>query len=134
MSICAVCGEKVNNFSSSIVRGKSREWVCKKCLKKANVGVMRFSCQNITSGQIIAIINGNTTNSINSQNIKQIDNVGICCPRCKSSDLQIISDVKGKGTSFWKLCFCGLLGLSGSGKTTTTHYWVCRKCGNKFKI
>lgn len=59
---------------------------------------------------------------------------GIKCPRCGSNDLQAVSDVKGKGASFWKLCCCGLLGLCGTGKTTTTHYWVCGKCGNKFKM
>lgn len=134
MSVCSVCGEKVNNLSSGIVRGKSGEWVCKKCLKKANIGVMQFSCQNITSGQIIAIINGNTMNSVNGQITAQNNSAGMCCPRCRSNDLQIISDVRGKGASFWKLCFCGWLGLSGSGKTTTTHYWVCKKCGNKFKV
>ena len=56
------------------------------------------------------------------------------CPRCGGTNLQAISDVKGKGASFWKLCFCGLLGLCGTGKTKTKHYWVCQSCGNKFKI
>lgn len=56
------------------------------------------------------------------------------CPRCGSVDLQVISDVQGKGASFWKLCLCGFLGLCGTGKTNTTHYWVCKRCGNKFKM
>lgn len=56
------------------------------------------------------------------------------CPHCKGKNLQAISDVEGKGASFWKLCFCGLLGLCGTGKTTTTHYWVCKDCGYKFKM
>lgn len=56
------------------------------------------------------------------------------CPKCGSENLETISDVKGKGASFWKLCCCGLLGLCGAGKTTTTHYWVCKDCGNKFKM
>lgn len=59
---------------------------------------------------------------------------GIRCPKCGSNNLQAISDVKGKGASFWKLCFCGLLGLCGAGKTKTEHYWVCGNCGNKFKM
>lgn len=58
----------------------------------------------------------------------------IKCPRCKSSNLQAISDTHGKGASFWKLCCCGLLGLCGTGKTETDHYWVCQSCGNKFKM
>lgn len=56
------------------------------------------------------------------------------CPKCGSSNLQAISDVKGKGASFWKLCCCGLLGLCGTGKTETVHFWVCSNCGNKFKM
>lgn len=56
------------------------------------------------------------------------------CPRCHSSNLQAISDVQGKGASFWKICCCGLLGLCGTGKTKTIHYWVCSDCGNKFKM
>lgn len=62
------------------------------------------------------------------------NNNGVKCPKCGSFNLQAISDVQGKGASFWKLCFCGLLGLCGTGKTKTTHYWVCGNCGNKFKI
>lgn len=59
---------------------------------------------------------------------------GLKCPKCGSTNLQAISDTKGKGASFWKLCFCGLLGLCGTGKTTTEHFWVCSNCGNKFKM
>ena len=50
------------------------------------------------------------------------------------TNLQAISDTHGKGASFWKLCFCGILGLCGTGKTQTDHYWVCQDCGNKFKM
>ena len=56
------------------------------------------------------------------------------CPKCGCESLQAVSDVQGKGASFWKICFCGLLGLCGTGKTKTTHYWVCNKCGHKFKM
>lgn len=56
------------------------------------------------------------------------------CPRCGGDDLTVISDVQGKGASFWKLCLCGLPGLCGTGKTTTVHYWVCQNCGNKFRM
>lgn len=62
------------------------------------------------------------------------DKSGVKCPHCGSNNLQAVSDVQGKGASFWKLCCCGLLGLCGTGKTTTTHYWVCGKCGNKFRM
>ena len=56
------------------------------------------------------------------------------CPKCGSEELDTISDVKGKGASGLKLCLCGLLGLCGAGKTKTTHYWLCKKCGKKFKV
>ena len=56
------------------------------------------------------------------------------CPHCGSTHLQVISDVNGKGVSLLRLCFCGLWGLCGAGKTKTTHYWVCQTCGNRFKI
>lgn len=59
---------------------------------------------------------------------------GVTCPNCGSNYLQAVSEVKGQGAKCWKLCLCGILGLCGTGKTTTTHYWVCQNCGNKFKM
>ncbi|MCM1233354.1 MAG: zinc ribbon domain-containing protein [Ruminococcus flavefaciens] len=67
-------------------------------------------------------------------NINMNSGSSVKCPRCGSSNLQAVSDTHGKGASFWKLCFCGLLGLCGAGKTKTDHYWVCQSCGNKFKM
>lgn len=58
---------------------------------------------------------------------------GIRCPKCGSTNLQIINEVKGKGVSFLKLCLCGLFGLCGAGKTKNKQFWVCQNCGNKFK-
>lgn len=78
---------------------------------------------------------GVTINSNTSQPIDTNMNKGsIKCPKCGSTNLQAISDTHGKGVSFWKLCFCGLLGLCGAGKTKTDHYWVCQSCGKKFKV
>lgn len=34
MSICSVCQNKVKNFGGGIVRGASKEWVCRECLKR----------------------------------------------------------------------------------------------------
>ena len=59
---------------------------------------------------------------------------GVKCPKCGGSNLQAISDVKGKGAKGWKICLCGILGLCGAGKTKTQHFWVCQTCGNKFKL
>lgn len=67
-------------------------------------------------------------------NVNMNNGSSVKCPKCGSSNLQAISDTHGKGASFWKLCFCGLLGLCGAGKTKTDHYWVCQSCGNKFKM
>lgn len=67
-------------------------------------------------------------------NVNMSSGPSVKCPKCHSSNLQAISDTHGKGASFWKLCFCGLLGLCGTGKTQTDHYWVCQSCGNKFKM
>lgn len=77
----------------------------------------------------------------------------ICCPECGSKNLQYLSEteysttVKTKGYSGGKGCLgylafgplgmlCGNCG-SGKSKTTvnarTTHAWICKDCGNKFK-
>jgi hypothetical protein len=58
----------------------------------------------------------------------------ITCPACGSSNLQAISDTHGQGAKCWKLFCFGFLGLCGTGKTTTDHYWVCADCGCKTKI
>ena len=69
---------------------------------------------------------------------------GFCCPRCGGNDFIPISDVSTKGKDFKAgraccgfLCFgpIGILcGLCGKGsRTTTTTFWLCKKCGNKFQ-
>lgn len=70
---------------------------------------------------------------------------GIRCPRCGSHDIMPVSEVSTKGKDFntGDACcgymLCGPLGLlcgaTGKGKqTTTTTYWMCKGCGNKFKV
>ena len=66
------------------------------------------------------------------------------CPNC-GGDCQIITDIQSTGKDFsaGKACcgvmlFKGPLGLlcgsCGKGKQIhSTHYWICSKCGNKFK-
>ncbi len=70
---------------------------------------------------------------------------GVRCPRCGSFNLVPISEASTKGKNF-KVCdaccgwlLCGPIGLlcgaTGKGKQlTTTTYWLCHGCGNKFKI
>lgn len=56
------------------------------------------------------------------------------CPKCGNEhDMRTITEVKGKGVSGLKLCLCGLFGLCGAGKTTSSTFWLCPNCGNKFK-
>ena len=70
-----------------------------------------------------------TSNAGNTRNEKSVK-----CPRCNSTNLQVISETHGQGADFWKLCCCGILGFAGAGKTETEHYWLCHSCGYKFKI
>lgn len=66
MSICEVCGRKVANINARIIRGASGEWVCRECLKKAHIGVMKFSCSNISSEEIRSRI---CCEPVNEQNL-----------------------------------------------------------------
>ena len=142
MSICKVCGRKVANVNCNIVRGKSGEWVCKDCLKKANISRLTFSSTNIPAGEVMYKIHAASDNLAhcsdvdeNSSAVSQntTGNKAIYCPRCHNTELDIISEVNSKGVSATKLLLFGALGLSGSGKVTTTNYWVCKSCGYKFK-
>jgi DNA-directed RNA polymerase subunit M/transcription elongation factor TFIIS len=55
------------------------------------------------------------------------------CPKCGSTDLQIYNEVIGKGVSGTKVCLFGLCGFCGAGKTKNIQYWICKRCGYKFK-
>lgn len=70
---------------------------------------------------------------------------GLHCPHCGSHDIMPVSEVSTKGKDFKAGDACcgfmllgpiGLLcGATGKGKqTTTTTYWMCKGCGNKFKV
>lgn len=70
--------------------------------------------------------------------------LGFCCPKCGSDNLVIIAETSTKGKDFdvGNAC-CGLLlfgpigalcGAMGKGKeTSSTTYWLCKGCGNKFR-
>lgn len=80
------------------------------------------------------------TNAGNDAN----NNGGFRCPNCGASNCTPIveNSTSGKDFSASKGC-CGLLlfgpigllcGACGKGKqVTSTTYWVCSNCGNKFK-
>lgn len=71
-----------------------------------------------------------------------------CCPQCGNSELQIINETNvqtsGKNYSGSKGCLgylllgplgllCGSCGSKQKTTTTNTTYWICPKCGNKFR-
>ena len=75
-------------------------------------------------------------------------NSGLCCPDCGNRDLQVTTETRtqttGSDFSVGKGCLGYLLfgplgilcGACGQGKqttTTNTTYWVCPKCGKKFR-
>lgn len=71
--------------------------------------------------------------------------MNIGCPRCGSTDIEVVTETNGttKGFGAGKGCcgyiilgpiglLCGLCGM-GEGRTTTDTYRICRKCGARFK-
>ena len=86
-----------------------------------------------TCGQTAATAQPQTPPVVHQTIVQQTQQNGIKCPRCGSTNLQIINEVKTKGISGLKLCLCGIFGLCGHGKTKNEAYWVCQNCGNKFK-
>ena len=91
-----------------------------------------------------------TTQNVDNNN-NQVDNInivtqksGLHCPRCGNYDIMPVSEVSTQGKDFnasdacCGYLLCGPLGLlcgaTGKGKqTTTTTYWMCKGCGNKFQ-
>lgn len=72
----------------------------------------------------------------------------ICCPQCGNEELQVINETnvhsKGKNFSAGKGCLgylllgplgilCGACGRGQRTSTTSTTYWICPKCGTKFR-
>lgn len=65
------------------------------------------------------------------------------CPKCKNDYCKMTAETKTKGTDY-SICggICGEIlfgpagfacGFSDSRKTEVTAYWVCSKCGYRFK-
>lgn len=96
---------------------------------------------NVTNTQA-QNIDASNDKTENANIVKQ--QTGIHCPRCGSYDIMPVSEVSTKGKDFnasdacCGYLLCGPLGLlcgaTGKGKqTTTTTYWMCKGCGNKFQ-
>ena len=78
-------------------------------------------------------------------NFSFADVKGIQCPNCGSNELATVSEsyTTGKDFNSSNACcgyfLCGplglLLGVDKKGKQQhTDNFWVCKKCGNKFKM
>ncbi len=96
---------------------------------------------NVVSSQAQKVITPNEQTE-NTNVVAQSS--GLHCPRCGSHDILPVSEVSTKGKDFnasdacCGFLLCGPLGLlcgaTGKGKqTTTTTYWMCKGCGNKFQ-
>lgn len=72
----------------------------------------------------------------------------LCCPQCGHEELQVVNEsnvhTTGKNYSAGKGCLgylllgplgllCGSCGQGKKTQTTNTTYWVCPKCGKKFR-
>lgn len=86
----------------------------------------------------------NNNSQTENTNTVTTQKTGLHCPRCGSYDIMPVSEVSTKGKDFnasdacCGFLLCGPLGLlcgaTGKGKqTTTTTYWMCKGCGNKFQ-
>ena len=73
---------------------------------------------------------------------------GVVCPNCGSDNLQIITEVRGRGVDTGAACcggltvgmFClplaplgALCGMRKAGETKTDILWVCKDCAAKFR-
>lgn len=108
--------------------------------------------------KVVEDINGNTANlnttdiqTLEPSNIEMLENPNrsrIECPNCHSLNLIPVSEtqtyVSGSGYGVGKGCcgyillgplglLCGLCGTGATSQTTTSTWWVCKDCGNKFR-
>lgn len=73
----------------------------------------------------------------------------VVCPKCGSDNLQLITEVRGRGVDTSAAC-CGgltvgmccclplaplgaLFGMKNAGETKTNILWVCKDCAAKFR-
>ena len=137
---CSKCGMELQDNAN----------FCKNCGEIATKP--ENEAQNIETDNILKQIKSPELSELSKSNIEK-STKRICCPKCKSTNLQyaqtesISVNTRTKGFSSGMGCLGLLLmgplgilcGLCGSGKTTmsTTQniekIWVCQQCGNKFK-
>ena len=113
---CASCGNKVNSKSSSSVPN-------------------HYESESKNKDISTITLFGDKSN-------------GYCCPECGSRDLQVINETSthttgsdfsaGKGCLGYLLfgplgILCGSCGQSQKVTTTNTNYFICKKCGQKFR-
>lgn len=119
---------------------------CSKCGKEIpNDSLFCTYCRARTNVRGVLLPTAN-----NKYPIAYHNDMGIKCPNCFSNDLQIItrvtsSGIDGQNAALWGgltclLCgpVCGLFSslwnLNGSNATRTDAFWVCKHCGNKFRV
>ena len=69
---CAVCKNELDMGVTRIVRTKGKDWVCRECLKKANLTVI--SSQGLTASEIGSMIENGSDNISHNTPSKQADN------------------------------------------------------------
>ena len=118
--------------------GMSGEYEVEYADNKPHIPVGVNSTRDQTQNENLAI-----SNTIN-QDIS-LGQQGMHCPLCGSYDIIPVTEITTKGKDFnaGNACcgymLCGPLGLlcgaTGKGKQTqSTTYWMCKGCGNKFKV
>lgn len=107
-------------------------------------------CLNVNEDQetveILTEFNMSGTYTVKyADNLPHYTSGGVKCPSCGSTDLTTVSDTHTTGKDFnsSNACcgylLCGPLGLlfgvDKKGKQQhTDNFWVCKNCGNKFKM
>ena len=67
------------------------------------------------------------------------------CPKCQHNTCEVINEIQSNGKDFSAgKGICGALvfgpigvlcGACGKGReVSSTNYWLCKNCGNKFKV
>lgn len=125
---CAECGAKLEfENNSRLTTGRDNLTLKRKSTHASRLDIVDVSRPRSSLGK----------NVVGNKYISK-------CPRCNNENCQIINEVKTEGKDFSasKGCLGALLlgplgilcGACGKGKqTTTTNYWVCNKCGYKWK-
>lgn len=133
---CKHCGSVVNEDAT----------FCEFCGEKI-VGINRAAAESKQPETKQYNINSSPIQTPSAPVSKQ-NNSGFCCPKCGNTELQIINETKvttsGGGYSAGLGCLgtlafgpigllCGSCGRGAKTNTTNLNFFVCGKCGEKFR-